>query len=121
MHGIARTLAVLLAGRALWGQAEPAVVAGVVIDATSGSPIRKAYVTLSTEEDNPAEALGITDSSGHFAFANVPTGRYRLHAERDGYQQAWYGAPTPKHAPGVIELHSGETRVDIRGGTRSGR
>jgi hypothetical protein len=114
MHGIARTLLVLLgAGGALWGQAEPAVVAGVVVDAGSGSPIRKAYVTLSTADDNPAEALGITDSSGHFAFANVPMGRYQLHAQRDGYQQAWYGAPTPNHAPGMIILHSGETRQDF--------
>lgn len=118
MHEIARnaarTLLVLLgAGRALWGQAEPALVAGVVIDAGNGSPIRKAYVSLSTAEDNPAEALAITDSSGRFAFANVPSGRYQLHAQRDGYQQAWYGAPTPNHAPGVIALHSGENRQDF--------
>ncbi len=119
MHEIARgnaaiTLLVLLgAGRALWGQAEPALVAGVVIDAGNGSPIRKAYVSLSTAEDNPAEALAITDSSGRFAFANVPSGRYQLHVQRDGYQQAWYGAPTPNHAPGVIALHSGETRQDF--------
>jgi hypothetical protein len=106
-------LVLLSAGRALLGQVAPALVAGVVIDAGNGSPIRKAYVSLSTTEDNPAEALAITDSSGRFTFANVPSGRYRLHAQHDGYQQAWYGAPTPNHAPGVVALHWGETRRDF--------
>src|SRR5712691_9119826 len=106
-------LVLLGAGQALWGQADPSLVAGVVIDAGNGLPIRKAYVSLTTAEDSPAEALAITDSSGRFAFANVPSGRYQLHAQRDGYQQAWYGAPTPNHAPGVIALNSGETRQDF--------
>ena len=108
------TLLVLLSAVcALWSQAGPSLVAGAVVEAGSGSPIRKAYVSLSTAEDNPAEALAITDSSGRFAFANVPPGRYQLHVQRDGYQQAWYGAPTPNHAPGVIALPSGETRQDF--------
>ena len=91
----------------------PSLVAGVVIDAGTGSPVRKAYVSLSTAEDNPAEALAITDSSGRFTFANVPDGRYRLNARCDGYQATWYGAPTPKHAPGVIALRAGETRQEF--------
>src|SRR6202022_234931 len=103
-------LVLLGVARALWAQAESSLVAGTVIDAGSGSPVRKAYVSLSTAEDNPAEALAITDGSGHFAFGNVPAGRYQLHAQRDGYQQAWYGAPTPNHAPGVIAFQPGETR-----------
>ena len=106
-------LVLLGAGQGLWGQADPSLVAGVVIDAGNGLPIRKAYVSLSTVEDNPAEALAITDSSGRFAFASVPPGRYQLHVQRDGYQQAWYGAPTPNHAPGVIALHLSENRKDF--------
>ena len=119
MHESARSnaaialLVLLGAGGALWGQAQPQLVAGVVIDAGTGSPVRKAYVSLSTAEDNPAEALAITDSSGRFTFANVPDGRYRLNARCDGYQATWYGAPTPKHAPGVIALRAGETRQDF--------
>jgi hypothetical protein len=114
MHQIARKnatlplLVLLGAARALWGQADSHLVAGVVVDASTGSPIRKAYVTLSTAEDNPAEALDITGGSGHFTFANVPSGRYRLHALSEGYHQAWYGAPMPNHAPGIIGLHAGD-------------
>jgi len=106
-------LALLCAGSVLWGQGEPAQVAGIVVDAANGSPIRKAYVSLSTAEDNPAEALAITDGSGQFGFANVPPGRYRLNAQSDGYQEAWYGAPTPDHAPGVMLLSPGEKRQDF--------
>lgn len=107
------SLILLGAASALWGQAQTQLVAGAVIDAGTGSPVRKAYVSLSTAEDNPAEALAITDGSGRFTFANVPDGRYRLNARCDGYQPAWYGAPTPKHAPGVIALRAGETRQDF--------
>jgi hypothetical protein len=106
-------LLLLGAGRALWGQAGSAQVEGVVINAATGSPVRKAYVSLSTVEDDPAEALAITDSSGRFGFANVPPGRYHLHARCDGYQQAWYGASTPGHAPGVITLRPGESRQEF--------
>ena len=88
-------------------------MAGIVTDAASGSPIRKAYVTLLTVEDDPAEALAITDDSGRFGFGNIPPGRYKLCARCDEYQQAWYGAPTPRHAAGVITLHSGERRQDF--------
>jgi protocatechuate 3,4-dioxygenase beta subunit len=106
-------LLLLCVGSALWGQAGPAEIEGIVIDAASDSPLRKAYVTLSTVEDSPAEALAITDDSGRFGFANIPPGRYKLHASCDGYQQAWFGAPTPHHAAGVITLHAGESRQDF--------
>ena len=66
-----------------------------------------------TVEDNPAEALAITGDSGRFGFANIPPGRYKLRARCDGYQQAWYGAPTPRYAAGVITLHPGERRQDF--------
>ena len=108
-----RLLLLLSVGSALSGQSGPAEIQGIVVDGTSGSPIRKAYVTLSTVEDNPAEALAITDDSGRFGFANIPPGRYKLHASCDGYQQAWFGAPTPRHAAGVITLHPGERRQDF--------
>jgi len=117
----AAVLLFLLGARnALCGQAGsaqmptgPAEIEGIVVDAASGSPLRKAYVTLSTVEDNPAEALAITDDSGRFGFANIPPARYKLYARCDGYQQAWFGAPTPHHAAGVITLHAGERRQDF--------
>lgn len=105
-------LLLLGAASALRAQQSPAQIEGIVIDST-GSPVRKAYVSLSTIEDHPAEALAITDGSGRFGFANVPPGRYNLSARCDGYQDARYGALTPRHAPGVLTLHSGERRQDV--------
>ena len=107
----------LLGAAPLWSQtagpAGPAEVAGIVTDAATGAAVRKAYVTLMTAEDNPAEALAITDDSGRFGFANVPPGRYKLRAHCDGYQLVWFGAPTPRYAAGVITLHPGERRQDF--------
>lgn len=117
-HATVALLLVVGASHA-WGQVGapiptgPAGIVGIVTDASSGSPVRKAYVTLFTVEDDPAEALAITDDSGRFGFGNIPPGRYKLRARCDDYQQAWYGAPTPRHAAGVITLHPGELRQDF--------
>ncbi|HUJ20673.1 MAG TPA: carboxypeptidase regulatory-like domain-containing protein [Bryobacteraceae bacterium] len=88
-------------------------IAGIVVNHTTGSPLGKAEVTLSTQEEHPMDALAITDAAGRFAFFNVPPGRYQLHADCDGYQHAWFRAPTPNHPPGIITLHAGEQRQDI--------
>ena len=89
------------------------MVAGAVLDRTSGAPLWKALVTLSTDEENPLDAQAITDSAGRFAFADVPPGRYQLHADRKGYLQAWYGAETANHPAGIITLHANERRDDL--------
>ena len=89
------------------------VVAGAVLDRTSGSPLWRALVTLSTDEENPFDAQAITDGAGRFTFAGVPAGRYRLYAECQGYLQAWYGAETANHPAGIITLHENETRDDL--------
>jgi hypothetical protein len=112
-NAVTTLLVLLCPGTSLWGQGDPAQVTGIVVDADSGSPIRKAYVSLSTAEDNPAQALATTDGSGQFGFANIPPGRYHLYTRCDGYQQASYGASAPDQAPGVIILHPGERRQDF--------
>ena len=89
---------------------ESAWVGGTVLDRGTGSPLSKALVTLSTEQAEPLDALAITDSAGRFAFANVPPGRYQLHADCKGYLRASYGAETANHPPGIITLHAGEKR-----------
>ena len=111
------TLCLLVVCTAAWCQpdkasspSESAWVGGTVLDRGTGSPLLKALVTLSTEQAEPLDALAITDSAGRFAFANVPPGRYQLHADCKGYLRASYGAETANHPPGIIALHAGEKR-----------
>ncbi len=101
------------AGEALLFQTDNASIAGIILDRSTGSPLRKALVTLSTEEPRPLDAQAITDGAGRFAFSNVPPGRYQLHADCKGYQRAWYGAASANHGPGILTLDAGESRRDL--------
>jgi hypothetical protein len=91
----------------------PGAIAGVVLDRNNSSPIRKAFVTLSTVEPKPQEALAWTDENGRFSFGYLAAGRYRLGVRKDGYQAAFFGAVPPHRTPKIIELAPGEVRTDF--------
>jgi hypothetical protein len=57
-------------------------IAGTVLDRDSARPLREARVDLM-----PTGRIGMTDSSGHFAFADVQAGTYQLTVRRIGYQR----------------------------------
>jgi Carboxypeptidase regulatory-like domain len=88
-------------------------IAGIVMDSGSNAPIRRAVVTLSTVEARPQDAVAWTDASGRFAFGYLPPGRYELRVTKNGYQQAVYGAETPRRPPDSVQLAAGEVRSDI--------
>ena len=91
----------------------PGTIAGMVVDAGNNSPIRRAVVTLSTVEARPQDAVAWTDGNGRFAFGYLPPGRYELRVSKSGYQNAIYGADSPRRPPGTISLAAGETRGDL--------
>ncbi len=93
---------------------------GVVVDAGTNLPLRKAVVELRGRVAGET----ITDSEGKFSFAGVGDGAYTLTATRDGYLKAEYGqrqwgGPTTslalQGAPGPIRL------AMTKGGVISGR
>jgi len=93
--------------------ASSGVIAGMVLDATGNSPIRRAIVTLSTVETQPQDAVAWTDANGRFSFGYLPPGRYQLRATKDGYQPAAFGAANSRRPPGIIQLTAGESRNDL--------
>lgn len=67
------------------------VISGVVISATTGTPLDRTEVSLTTpgERGSPI-AEGITGENGSFRFDHLQAGRYRLSASRRGYITAGY-------------------------------
>ncbi|HLY16967.1 MAG TPA: carboxypeptidase-like regulatory domain-containing protein [Bryobacteraceae bacterium] len=99
-----------------WAQAARspfAAVSGVVLNDATGDPVRRAVVTLSTLDATPLEAVTFSESNGAFGFNTIPPGPYQLHVELDGYQQAWFGAGTPRRPPGTLKLAAGDIRYGI--------
>jgi hypothetical protein len=64
-------------------------VEGVVIDARTQAPLRKASVVLvGGGEASRGGAGALSDASGRFVFERVPPGRYQLTVRRNGYASA---------------------------------
>ncbi len=56
-------------------------IAGVVLNAATGEPLRRAAVTI------PQSAI-LTDAAGAFRFCQLPAGSYYAHSEKPGYVAA---------------------------------
>ena len=80
-----------------WAQ-DPLVVEGTVVNALSGSPLRRVSVQLVRE--GPVVAPVVTDVSARFRFVGVKPGRYRVRAVRQGF------FPDPGVAP-TVEMTAG--------------
>ena len=84
---------------------KPAVIEGRVIDSASGSPLRKARVSLelsTTKHDS--ELVAITDEAGHFRFGAVKPDTYTLQAEKGGFLPGSYGTVKPEEAPTLLKV-----------------
>jgi protocatechuate 3,4-dioxygenase beta subunit len=99
-------------------------LAGTVIDAETGAPLRSVDVVL-TGADATREAS--TDGHGRFTFDRLSTGGYTLSVSRPGYLKTTYGQQRPgTNTPGRrIQIADGQRIDDIRvplthGGSLSG-
>jgi len=140
MKAIWFVLALFAAGAA--AQDTTGTVEGKVTRKDTGEPISGVTVTLAAGMDSPFPAArtidftASTDASGRFTIANVPAGRYLLHAERSGYFAATLSPyrnlaapgsrnqPLPYEMTGVNVTARVRTSLDLQlipGGTMSGR
>lgn len=78
-------------------RAGTAVIRGVVVDGTSGAPLRNAAVSLLIEDldrESSRTVAATTDGGGQFEFTRVPAGRVQVTASRTGYfayDNVWNG------------------------------
>ncbi len=72
------------------------LVEGRVIHAVTGEPISKAHVTLgSYAAGDDFEMIATTDEAGHFRFADVTPGVYKLISDKAGFLPGGYGEVKP--------------------------
>src|SRR5690348_14965681 len=71
-------------------QADRFQIRGTVVHGQTGAPMPRVKVFLSlSEEPNPLQTV-TTDEQGHFAFPNLPPGKYGLSAVKYGFPQQGY-------------------------------
>jgi hypothetical protein len=81
-------------------------VQGVVTDAVTHMPLKRAMVTVdpmgNSGNRNPGLQATSTDAGGAFTVGNLPAGQYRVVVQRQGYPQAGGGAMSRR-----IEIKAG--------------
>lgn len=97
---------------------EKCVLAGRVINALTGEPVRKAEIHLDFANRKPGSTGpegygGIADASGQFRFEGVQQGEYTLRAERSGFLYSSYGAKAPNQAGTNLILAPGQQITDL--------
>jgi len=65
-------------------------IAGTVVNAASGDPLRHATVAALSEEDSHTVAAVESDSEGHFSLERLPAAKYQLTASKRGYRTAFF-------------------------------
>lgn len=104
-----------------------ASVEGVVVNALTGEPLRRAQVVL-RQAGAPGGVVGgaggpmiprspglaaTTDAAGKFALANVDAGKYLLSAERNGFLRGEYGAKRAGRPGTSIDVQAGAVKRDL--------
>jgi 5-hydroxyisourate hydrolase-like protein (transthyretin family) len=68
----------------------PYTIAGRVVNAATGQPVRRAVVAALSEEDSHIVRSIQTDADGRFSLDHLPPGKYPLTASRRGFRTAFY-------------------------------
>lgn len=102
------------------------VIAGVVVAADSGRPVRRARVALTGGTPRVSKSVQ-SDDLGAFRFENLPAGQFTLSSAKGGYVETVYGQKQPGSGrPGTpIQLVAGQELTQIsmplaRGGVITG-
>jgi uncharacterized protein (DUF2141 family) len=102
------------------------MLAGNVVSADTGQPVRRARVTAAGGTPRAVRAVQ-TDDQGAFRIAGLPPGEYRLLVTKDGYLESIFGQKVPgSDEPGTpIHLIAGQgvSRISLplaRGGVLTG-
>ncbi|HET9369911.1 MAG TPA: carboxypeptidase regulatory-like domain-containing protein [Vicinamibacterales bacterium] len=99
-------------------------IAGVV-RATDGTPVRRARVTLNSEQRRQPGRTVTTGEDGRFAFEHLSADRYRVAASKPGFLTMQFGAARPAREGTSLPIEDGQQLRDVviamtRGGVVTG-
>ncbi len=128
-------IVVALAGsglaRAPQAQSQAAIIgtanlAGCVVDQNGGAPIAGVRVLLQRSGIGGSQRGTYTDSTGAYAFPQIPPGTYEISASSPGWLSARYGQKKPDRSGTPIVVGDRETLKDLtirmfRGGVITGQ
>ena len=106
-------------------------IAGTVVSANTGQPLKKATVILLQRSPKADDSSGhppnaTTDAAGHFSIDHILPGRYDLVVDRADYLTSHYGQDQPDKPGATLSLAPGQKMTDLlfrlnRMGTITGR
>jgi len=88
------------------------ITGGVLTHGASPVPVRRARVTLNSD-DRRVGFTTATDDQGRFRFTALPAGRFALQATKPGHLPAPYGAVRPGRAGTSVGLGEGQQIDDL--------
>jgi protocatechuate 3,4-dioxygenase beta subunit len=88
-------------------------VSGMVVKMVDGTPLKNATVQLTNDQDQEHTIATKTTADGKFELRNIPAGRYKLVANRNGYVEAEYGQTKPSDSGAAFSLSPGENNHDL--------
>jgi 5-hydroxyisourate hydrolase-like protein (transthyretin family) len=90
-------------------------IAGTVLSANTGEPLKKAHVVLRRrgDESNKHPLTATTDASGHFSIDKIPADRYDLVIDRANYLDMKYGQDQPDKSGAILSLTPGQKITDL--------
>lgn len=90
------------------------IVAGQVVDRSTGEPLRKTTLILQTASGRDRKTYAVrSNSEGQFEFRDVAPGSYRLSADRFGYIRQQFN-PRDDSSGMTLKLRAGQQLEDLR-------
>ena len=97
-------------GNAATQDAQFASVAGQVLRADTGEPLKKARIILTLERDNAADPyIAISDADGHFVITGIRPGRYDVRVERDGFLAVYHAEDKSGVSSSIFSFEAGQS------------
>jgi len=102
-----------MAGSANGAKEETCRIKGMVVKLADGTPLKNATVQLENSEAREHTIAASTTADGRYELRNVPPGRYKVWARRNGYVEMEYGQLKPSDPGATLVLSPGETKDPI--------